>query len=177
MLPGPLAPAVGAHYLESTGLVDPVPVLPAGRSALAIENGRGTAWADGLIVDGASALATYDHPHLRRWPAITTQEHGSGRVTYVGTLPDATLARSFAVWIAKTSLLDDPWRMTGGSVTSSGARAADGRRLRFLANWSWETSTITLPSACADVLSEERLELGATVSLASWDVRVLVEAT
>jgi beta-galactosidase len=56
-------------------------------------------------------------------------------------------------------------------VTS--ATAVDGRRLRFVHNWSWDADSVDLPAAVHDVLADtpvdEKLELGP------WDVRVLVE--
>jgi hypothetical protein len=36
------------------------------------QTARATAWADGLQLEGASALAGYDHPHFGRFPAATT---------------------------------------------------------------------------------------------------------
>ena len=66
----------------------------ADRSPLA---GRGgTAWAECLVADGADVLATYEHPHLGAWAAVTTRAYGAGRVTVVGTVPDLELARSLA---------------------------------------------------------------------------------
>jgi beta-galactosidase len=176
VMPGALAAAVGAHSLESTGLIGPVPVRAEDGAPESLEGGHATAWADGLIADTAKVLATYDHPHLRRWPAITTQAHGSGRVTYVGTLPDPGLARALAGWIAAESLPADPWRASGGSVTSFGARTPDGRRLRFVANWSWEASSLTVPAASSDLLSGERIGPGAALELGPWDIKVLIES-
>lgn len=176
VMPGDaLVSAVGARYLEWTGLVAPVPVRAETREATALGGGHGTAWADGLIVHGATVLARYDHPHLSRWPAVTTNEHGRGRVTYVGTLPDAALARGLAAWIASESLPKDPWRVSGGSLTSTGATARDGRRLHFLANWSWQPISFALPARSIDLLSGDHLDAGAHLSLVAWDVRVLVE--
>ena len=176
VMPGvALASAVGARYLEWTGLVVPVRVRAETGAGTALMDGHATAWADGLIVDGARVLARYDHPHLRRWPAVTTNEHGRGRVTYVGTLPDAALARGLAAWIASESLPNDGWRAGGGSITSTGATARDGRRLHFISNWSWDPTSFDLPARSVDLLSGERLEAGGQLGLGGWDVRVLVE--
>jgi len=171
VMPGVLREAVGAHYLEYTNLAEPVRVTgPDGGF-----DGRATAWADALVPDTAKPLATYDHPHLGRWPAAVTNEHGTGRVTYLGTLPDAALARQLARWVAKTTLPEDPWRARPASVTVTGARAADGRRLRFVSNWSWEAAPVRLPVPAMDLLSGEALEAGSEFSLGAWDVRVFVE--
>jgi beta-galactosidase len=177
VMPGALASAVGAHYLEFTGLIAPVPVRAQAGAPATFDGRHATAWADGLIVDRATALATYDHPHLRRWPAITTHAHGSGRVTYVGTLPDVAIARALAGWIADESLPHDPWRTSGGSVTSTGARAADGRRFHFVANWSWEPSSMSVPAASSDLLSGEQLDPASALALGPWDIRILIEPT
>ncbi|WP_405975607.1 beta-galactosidase [Streptomyces sp. NBC_00988] len=171
VMPGVLREAVGAHYLEYTNLAEPVRVTgPDGGF-----DGRATAWADALVPDTAKPLAMYDHPHLGRWPAAVTNEHGSGRVTYLGTLPDAALASRLARWVAETTLPEDPWHARPASVTVTGARAADGRRLRFVSNWSWETAPVRLPVPATDLLSGEALEAGSEFSLGAWDVRVLVE--
>jgi beta-galactosidase len=174
VMPGALRTPVGAHYLESTNLAAPVEVRGA-RDGEPFEGGAATGWADGLILEGATVLATYDHPHLQRWPAITTNRFGRGRVTYVGTLPDPALARSLASWIASTSLAPDPWRSMGASVTSSGARTRDDRRLHFVANWSWDPLSLAVPAAVTDALNNERIDRGAALAMGPWDVRVLVE--
>ena len=65
--------------------------------------------AEGLVLDGAEALATYAHPHLGRWAAVTTRPVGAGRVTVVGTVPDQELAsrpRPLAGAVARRRLDD-----------------------------------------------------------------------
>jgi beta-galactosidase len=168
VMPGVLRDAVGAHYLEYTNLAGPVPVcgMP----------GRATAWADALVADSATPIAWYEHPHLHRWPAVTTNRHGDGRVTYVGTLPDATMAQALGQWIAQESLPASPWRSLPDSVTATSARTADGRRLRFVSNWSWEPATLAVPVPSTDLLSTATFEPGMALELGAWDVRVLVES-
>lgn len=104
-----------------------------------------------------------------------TNKHGAGQVTYLGTLPDAAMARGLARWVAETTLPEDPWGAKPASVTVTGARAADGRRLRFVNNWSWEPAPVRLPVAAMDLLSGETLDAGSEFSLGPWDVRVLIE--
>jgi beta-galactosidase len=65
--------------------------LPAGA--------RATAWADGLELEGATPLATYDHRHFGRFAAATTHRFGQGQVTYVGTLPDPAFGRAIAGFV------------------------------------------------------------------------------
>ena len=168
LMPGLLRGAVGASYLEYTNLARPVPV-----TGLA---GAATAWGDCLAAEAATVLARYEHPHLREYAAVTTNRHGAGRVTYVGTVPDRALSRAIAEWLASTSVEADAWRQPPhSSVRCTAAVRADGSVLRFVHNWSWTAAELTVPRAAADVLSGGELAAGDTVHVGSWDVRVLVE--
>ncbi|MEV1080223.1 beta-galactosidase [Streptomyces sp. NPDC050211] len=166
--PGRLAEAAGVTYDEFSNLGAPLTVtgssdfpLPPGAHALH--------WADGLRPEGAEVLAAYEHPHFGRWPAATTHRHGAGRITYVGTVPDPEFARALFRWAVPA----DEWRPALPSVTVASATARDGRRVRFLHNWSWEEVSVPVPAAVRDVLS------GAVhpeaVPLGPWDVKVLQE--
>ena len=66
---------------------------------------------------------SYEHPHLGRWAAVTTNAHGDGRVTYVGTLPDRTLAVALARWLRPAP---DAWEDRPETVTVTSARNPEG---------------------------------------------------
>ena len=180
VMPGLLREATGARYQEFTNLTVAVPVVPIDRGTGA-ENraalrGTATEWADGLIPEGAEVLAGYDHPHLAQFAAVTTNAFGAGRVTYIGTVPDRALARSLADWIADVSVNRDPWRdARPPSVSCSSSTTADGRVVRFLHNWNWQPVDYLLPVGVRDLLSDRTLAAGETITLGSWDARVLVE--
>ncbi|MFI7018567.1 beta-galactosidase [Streptomyces sp. NPDC050164] len=166
--PGRLAEAAGVTYDEFSNLGDPLPVT--GTDALPLPaDAHALHWADGLRPRGAETLAAYVHPHFGRWPAATTHRHGAGRITYVGTVPDAVFARALFDRYAP----EDAWRPTHPSVTATSATARDGRRVRFLHNWSWEEVSVPVPTALRDVLSETGY--GDLVPLGPWDVKVLRE--
>jgi beta-galactosidase len=164
--PARLADAAAVTYDEFSNLGAPLPVT--GTTALALPpEAHALHWVDGLRAQGAEELATYEHPHFGRWPAVTTHPHGAGRITYVGTVPDPAFARALLTWAAPA----DPWRPSLPTVTSTSAGARDGSRVRFLHNWSWETVSVPVPAAVRDVVSgvvyEEGIELGP------WDVKVV----
>ncbi|MFD5338324.1 beta-galactosidase [Streptomyces hawaiiensis] len=166
--PGRLAEAAGVTYDEFSNLRDPLPVtgtecLPLPADAHALH------WADGLSPQGAETLAAYEHPHFGRWPAATTHRHGAGRITYVGTVPDPAFARALFDRYAP----DNVWRPAHPSVTATSATARDGRRVRFLHNWSWEEVSVPVPAALRDVLSDA--PYADAVPLGPWDVKVLRE--
>src|SRR3954468_10849130 len=145
--PARLTDAVGATYNEYTNLTAPVRVSGD-------FSGAATAWADALRPTTAETLAHYEPPHLGRWPAITTNEHGKGRVTYVGTLPDRQLAVALARWLRP---VPDVWAERPKTVTVTSGRALEGDFVRFVSNWSWEQTRLAMPVAVTDVLSGERL--------------------
>jgi beta-galactosidase len=178
--PARLSGPAGAWYDEFSNLAEPVPVT----GALA---GEATAWAECLVADGADVLATYDHPHLGAWAAITTKAHGTGRITVVGTVPDLELAASLARWLVPAPLTG--WADLPPSVTVHSSTRPDGSRVHIVHNWSWEATTVTAPSDL-DLLVAPRGEApadpppadgpgpsvtqGDTIALGSWDVLVAV---
>ncbi|QFY10413.1 beta-galactosidase [Nonomuraea phyllanthi] len=166
--PGRLAEAAGAWYDEFSNLPAELPVRGAGLP----ESAAGVRWADGLQADGAEVLAAYEHPHFGRWAAVTTRAHGEGRVTCVGTVPNAALAEAL---FRRFVPAPGAWAGTPASVTSTGATAADGRRVRFLHNWAWEPASVRVPVRVRDAIGGSAHEAGAELRLGPWDVRVLWE--
>ncbi|WP_405651481.1 beta-galactosidase [Streptomyces sp. NBC_01386] len=169
--PARLARAAGVSYDEFTNLDTAVRVhgsaelpLPAGADALH--------WAEALVPDGADVLATYDDQHLKRWPATTTRRCGEGRITYVGTVPDPAFAEALFGWAAAPA---GAWRLPYPSVTATSATAPDGRRVRFLHNWSWDPVSVSLPTAVEDILTHTTYAAGRTIELGPWDVKVFTE--
>ncbi|GAA1155978.1 beta-galactosidase [Kribbella jejuensis] len=164
--PGGLAAAAGVRYDEFSNLSRDLPVRGVGLDLTA--DAAATRWADGLVVDGADVLVGYDHPHFGRWPAVTTRAHSAGRITYVGTVPNPALAAALFRWIKPAPPSDLP-----ASVTVSSATAADGRRIRFVHNWSWNSVGVNLPDPAHDVLADQ--PVNGKLELGPWDVRVLLD--
>ena len=174
--PARLAATAGVSYQEFSNLATPVRVTSSDGALELPDAAAGTAWVDYLQVsdDSVQALARYQHPAFGRYPAITTTESGRGRVTVVGTVPNAELSAALVSWAVPADR--DPWTgLTAGSVTATSATTAAGRRLRVLHNWSWDACSMRLPADVRDLISNEPLEAGAVVELRPWDVRVLLE--
>jgi beta-galactosidase len=176
VMPAHLAEPAGVWYDEYSNITDPVTVLAAPESSLHLPpDAVATRWIDGLQATGADVVAGYQHPHFGRWPAVTTHRHGEGRITYVGTVPGAHLARALFRWLIPTAD-GAPWRTAvPPSVTTTGATARNGRRLRFVHNWSWDPVTVRIPAPVHDQLSDLDYDAGERLELGAWDVRVFVE--
>jgi beta-galactosidase len=167
-MPARLSEAAGVWYDEFSNLMEPVPVDGAG-SFEPPPGATATRWADGLVPDGAEVLARYRHPHFGQWPAVTTRPVGKGRITYSGTVPGNSLAQAVLRWAVGRRGAGLP-----ASVTSTGATSADGRRLRFLHNWSWEVVGVAADADYTDVLAGKDIMQGDAIEMTAWDVRVLL---
>jgi len=174
-MPARLAEAAGVWYDEFSNLTDDLTVVAASGSSLTLgDDARATRWVDGLRAETATVLAAYEHPHFGRWPAITTRAAGLGRITYTGTVPNAALAAALLTWLSPAGAAA-AWQGLPASVTATGATARDGRRIRFLHNWSGTPTTIRLPAAAKDALGSDKYVAGDELRLGAWDVRLLVE--
>ncbi|MFC0673250.1 beta-galactosidase [Brachybacterium hainanense] len=181
--PALLDRAAGVWYDEFSNLREPLPVVAgadAESAGFTVPGGaRATLWADGLqrADDGpAQVLVGYDHPHYGRWPAVTTRVAGAGRVTYIGTVPDAPLAAALLDWAVAVGAGTPSWRPVAESQTISSSTNRAGERVHVIHNWAWRPSVLPLPSAARDVVTGERLEAGAELALGAWDVRVVAES-
>ena len=92
MKPAYLAEGGGVRYQEFSNLNEALPVVAEADAILLSEGAAATDWIDGLISDGAKVIVGYDHPHFGRFPTVVSSEHGQGRITTVGTVPNPALA-------------------------------------------------------------------------------------
>jgi beta-galactosidase len=150
----------------------PVRLTAAGGIQLP-EGATATAWADAHVPERAETLLGYEHPHLGRWAAATTNAHGRGRVTYVGTLPDLEAAVALGRWLRPSP---DAWEARPETVTVTSARNGEGDRVFFVSNWSWGPARVSVPVDVRDLLASGTLRVGGDLDLGPWDVRVLLEA-
>ncbi|WP_432492279.1 beta-galactosidase [Kineococcus auxinigenes] len=184
--PARLAAAAGVSYQEFSNLDAPVPLLAAAADGgevppLALPSAAtATTWVDCLQPSGATVLAAYGHPHFGRFPAITTTARGRGRVTVVGTVPDAATSAAVVDWAVSTAPgavgAVDARRWSGPeTVRVSSAAAPDGTRVHVVHNWSWDPCDVFPPTALRDLLGPDRPTAGQALRLGPWDVRVLAE--
>ena len=168
--PGAIGRAAGIWYDEYTNIATPWPVASAAGTDSWIEPGAaGTAWIDVLHVEGAEVLAEYAANELGAVAAITTKVSGAGRVTYVGTVPNAELARSLARrWVPKSAHV--AWCAPASVSVATGSSQLE--RLTFVSNWSSGQRVVTVPSSLVDLESGEEFGAGALLTLGAREARV-----
>lgn len=186
--PGRLAEPAGVSYNLYSNLASPVGVRGSG--GLQVPDGA-TAdfWMDELVVsdDGSTeVLAAYDHPHFGRFPAVTSHRYGSGRVSYVGTLPDAAFARSIAEWVLQSAGVTPRGAGLPEPVRVTGATARDGSRMTFVSNWSNDPQDLPAdlllpaiagndPAQGTELFSSQPVGPGGRMQLGPWDIRIIRE--
>lgn len=134
-------------------------------------------WADELVPEAADTevLAAYDHPHFGRFPAVTSRAYGAGRITYVGTLPDPLFGSALAEWVLRSAGVSPAGEGLPESVRVTRSTTRDGRRLAFVANWSFDPHVLTEPPVAGTLLFSGE-PVGAQRELAPWDIQIIVEA-
>ncbi len=174
--PDRLHDAAGVRYEEYSNVATPVVVDGLGESNEGQEP-SGTGWIDGLIIDGAQALATYRHPEFGRFPAMTTSEHGAGRITVVGTVPSPSMASALAAWAIRDRVADALVPDRELPVVVASGRTSNGSRAWFLFNWSGEDRVASLHDRAMDATTGAVFDPDTEVRLRAWSARILVQAT
>lgn len=172
--PDRLHEAAGVYYEEYSNIAVPVPVRGTAELTVRLDAG-GTAWIDGLIVDGADVLATYEHPEFGRFPAATSRAHGAGRITVAGAVPSPALASSLAGWAVRASVADELAPDRELPVVVSSGTTPNGSRAWFLFNWSGEEQNVT-PRICGtDPTTGTPVGSGISIRLPAWSTRILLQ--
>jgi beta-galactosidase len=171
--PARLAEAAGVRYEEFSNLHDDLALVPPGSFEVSA-NARARLWADGLIPDAAQPLLRYDHPRFGDFAAVTTHDHGRGRITVVGTVPSPSLGSDLVRWAVPSPRADQLAPERGLPVTVSSGSLPDGRRAWFVFNWSGTPQQLSVAAAVSDPVSQEDLPAGAEISLPAWSARCFI---
>jgi beta-galactosidase len=174
MAPGPLKDALGFHYQEFSNLAQPL-ALKADPFHAGTDN-KVQYWAEFLELDSAKALASYDHPFFGRWPAITENSFGKGKVVYEGTyLSDKLQANVLRSVLADAGLIGGDQKLPAKVHAQSGINGQN-RALHYYFNYSGTPQSFAYPHAAGvDLLSGRTVAANQTIALAPWDLVIVEE--
>lgn len=174
--PGPLRQAAGFTYQEFSNLEQPL-VLKGDPFHVGEENKVST-WAEFLQLVTAKPLAFYDHPFFGRWPAITSNNFGSGTLLYEGTVPTDALQEAIVLEALRDAGLTGPDQQLPSSVRVKHGRSHDGRNFHYYLNYSSSPATVTYSySEGTDLLTGQLFAQGQQTTLAPWDLIIVKEKT
>ena len=174
MAPGPLREALGFHYQEFSNLAQPLalkddPYHTGGDNKVQY-------WAEFLQLDTAKALAWYDHPFFGRWPAITANSYGSGKVIYEGTyLSDKLQTEVLRSYLTELGMTGVDQQLPPNVHAQSGVNGFN-HALRYYFNYSGSEVSVTYGhKAGSDLLTGRKVAAGDKLTLAPWDLAIVEE--
>jgi beta-galactosidase len=172
--PGPLREALGFHYQEFSNLAQPLPLKgdPFGVGA----DNKAQYWAEFLQLDTAKALAWYDHPFFGRWPAITSNQFGAGKVVYQGTyLSDKLQKAVLKSSLEELGMIGPDQKLQPEVRTRTGVNNFN-RPVHYYFNYSAKETSFDYPhKAGTDLLTTKRVAAADKVTLGPWDLAIIEE--
>ncbi len=174
MAPGPLREALGFHYQEFSNLAQPLALK--GDPFQAGADNKVLHWAEFLQLDTAKALAYYDHPFYGRWPAITSNQHGAGKVIYEGTyLSDKLQKAVLQSSLQELGMIGPDQQLPPNVRTRSGVNSFN-RPLRYYFNYSGVEVSFNYPhKPGTNLLTARRVAAAEKVTLGPWDLAIIEE--
>lgn len=168
LAPGPLRRACGFYYQEFAS------ISPQGLkdNAFGLQGNQIYDWYEFLIPETAKVLAYSNHPFYGKWPVITENSYGKGKLTYIGTNPSQQLLEKIVLKVAKdagVTSIENDYRFP--IIIRSGVNQKN-KSIHYVFNYSAEDKMIKNPyPGSIDVLSDEKT--GSELKLAPWDVKIL----
>jgi len=174
MAPGPLREALGFHYQEFSNLAQPLTLK--GDPFQAGGDNKVQYWAEFLQLDTAKALAWYDHQFFGRWPAITANQHGAGKVVYEGTyLSDKLQKAVLQSSLQELGLIGADQQLPPAIRTRSGVNGYK-QQVRYYFNYSGAEASFSYPhKGGVNLLTNRRVAANDKLTLAPWDLAIIEE--
>ena len=172
--PGPLRDAAGLSYQEFSNLDKPLALK--GDPFHVGDANRVQYWAELLMPEHAHAVAFYDHPFFGKWPAITENEFGAGRLLYEGTyLSGALQTAALKSELEKIGLTGPDQQLPAHVHVQHGVNRL-GRHVHYYFNYSSETVKIPYSYAAGTSLLDGKPVANAEqLTLGPWDLCVIEE--
>ena len=174
MAPGPLGKAAGFRYQEFSTLAKPLALKDDPFKAGA-EN-KVSEWADMLILEGAQALAYYDHPFFGKYPAITRNRFGSGTLTYEGTVLSDALQAKVLLEVLQAAGLAGADQELPASVRVKHGTNRNNKVIHYYLNYSGDPQKFKYAyKAGEDLLTNTAIASSQLVTLKPWDLAIIEE--
>jgi len=175
MAPGPLREALGFHYQEFSNLAQPLTLKDDPYQAGG--DNKVQYWAEFLQLDTAKALAYYDHHFFGRWPAITQNQYGVGKVTYEGTFLSDKLQKAVLKAAVQDAGLAGPDQQLPPQVHTRRGTNDFGRNVRYFFNYSGAQVAFKYQyKPGTDLLTSRQVKADETLYLGPWDLAIVEEA-
>lgn len=169
LAPGPLRKACGFYYQEYANIPD----LHLKDNAFGLSGNQISDWYEFLIPETAKPLAYANHPFFGKWPVITENIHGKGKLVYIGTYPSQKLLEKIVLQTAKDAGLTTEVNDYRFPIIIRSGINQTGKSVHYLFNYSDESQTINNPYPnTKDLISGDIT--GTQIILKAWDVKIIL---
>lgn len=128
-------------------------------------------WMELLKTETAQTIAQYSHKYWGEYAAVTRNKFGKGKAWYIGTMLSEEAVKKYLLAAARDGGITPEEELQWPLIVRKGIDQK-GRELRFLFNYSDETRIIDSPWSGVDLSDKSKIEIGTSLCLKSWDVRV-----
>ncbi|MEK3825691.1 beta-galactosidase [Paenibacillus sp. FSL K6-1558] len=131
-------------------------------------------WMELITPTTAEVLAWYDHPHWGEYAAITQNNYGKGKVTYVGCYTSAAVIRKVLERVMKDAgVWGADQELAFPLIVKTGVND-QGHTIRYYFNYSDEPVSFKNPySEGTELLSGDSIAAGQEIKLERWGVRII----
>ncbi|NOU68867.1 cellulase family glycosylhydrolase [Paenibacillus sp. LMG 31461] len=139
------------------------------------EGNRVEVWMELIQPTTAKVLAYYDHPHWGKYAAVTQNNYGFGKATYMGCLlKPAAVSRLLEILLQETSLLRDDMKQERFPIIVKSGVNTSGNRILYFFNYSSDYMTMTyMHTPGKELQSERTVETGEQLELDPWGVSII----
>jgi beta-galactosidase len=170
LAPGPLRKACGFYYQEYAN----IPFMELKDNAFGLSGNHISQWYEFLIPETAKPLAYANHPFYGKWPVITENSYGKGKLFYIGAYPSQELMGKIILQAANEAGLTTKENNYRFPVIFRSGINQSGKHIHYLFNYSGENQTVINPYPNSKELLSAK-KTGDKITLKAWDLLILEE--
>jgi beta-galactosidase len=172
LAPGPLRKACGFYYQEYAN----IPAMKLKDNPFELNDTTAIGeWYEFLIPETAKPLAYADHPFYGKWPVITENSYGKGKLTYIGTYPSQEILEKIVFQAAREADVTSSQNDYRFPLIFRSGKNVSGKNIHYIFNYSGKDQVIRYPYPSGEeLLSGGKMVKGSEISLKPWDV-IIVE--
>jgi beta-galactosidase len=170
LAPGPLRKACGFYYQEYANIIS----MKLKDNTFGLSGNQISEWYEFLIPETAKPLAYADHPFYGKWPAITENSYGKGKLIYIGAYPSQELLEKIVMQTAKDAGLTAKENNYRFPIIIRSGKNQSGKNIHYIFNFSSGNKTVKNPYLYGkELISTEKT--GEEITLNAWDVAIVEE--
>jgi beta-galactosidase len=170
LAPGPLRKACGFYYQEYAN----IPSMGLKDNAFGLNGNHISEWYEFLIPETAKPLAYADHPFYGKWPVITENSYGKGKLIYIGAYPSQQLLEKIILQTAKEAGLTSIENDYHFPIIIRSGKNQSGKNIHYIFNFSGENKTVKNPYPSGKELISAK-KPGVEITLNAWDMAIIEE--